>query len=97
MSALLTIREVARITKLHEMTIRRYIRSGKLDAVRVGRQIRIRPEALEKLMTPVEAHGDEERPYLQDGDPVFDLVGLGEGRYTGVSSDKYRYFAEVFR
>ncbi len=23
----------------------------------------------------------EEQPYLQDGDPVFDLIGLGEGRY----------------
>ncbi len=54
--------------------------------------------ALEKYVAELELEREAaaEQPYLQDGDPVFDLVGLGQGRYTDVSSDKYRYFAEVF-
>ena len=39
MSDLLSIQEVAEITGLHEITIRRYVRSGELEAVRIGRRI----------------------------------------------------------
>lgn len=53
MAELLSIQEVARITGLHEITIRRYIRSGALEAVRIGRRIRVRREALDKLMQPL--------------------------------------------
>lgn len=50
MSELLTVQEVAELTKLHEMTIRRYIRDGKLEAIRIGRRIRVPRQAVEKLM-----------------------------------------------
>lgn len=53
MTELLSIQEVARITGLHEITIRRYIRSGKLEAVRIGRRIRVRRQDLDKLMQPL--------------------------------------------
>lgn len=52
MSQLLTVREVAEITQLHEMTIRRYIQAGKLEAVRVGRRIRVPSDALTQLFSP---------------------------------------------
>ena len=32
-------------------TIKRLIAAGKLEALRVGRQVRIRPEALERFMS----------------------------------------------
>lgn len=54
MSAFLTVREVAELTKLHEMTIRRYIRAGKLEAVRIGRRIRIPRAAVATLVTPAQ-------------------------------------------
>ena len=50
---LLTVREVAELTQLHEITIRRYIKAGKLDAVRIGRRIRVPREALAQLVKPM--------------------------------------------
>ncbi len=53
MRELLTINEVARMLNVHEITIRRHIKRGKLKAVRVGRQIRVRREDVEEFMEPV--------------------------------------------
>jgi excisionase family DNA binding protein len=55
MADLLSIQEVAQLTHLHEITIRRYIQAGKLAAVRIGRRIRVPREALERLLEPVNA------------------------------------------
>ena len=64
MAELLSIQEVAQITGLHEITIRRYVRSGELEAVRIGRRIRVRREAVDRLMKPM--HPDPElEPALQ--------------------------------
>jgi excisionase family DNA binding protein len=35
MTELLSVQQVAQMTGLHEMTIRRYVRLGHLDAVRI--------------------------------------------------------------
>ena len=58
MAELLSIQEVAQITGLHEITIRRYVRSGELEAVRIGRRIRVRREAVDRLLKPM--HPDSE-------------------------------------
>lgn len=50
MKELFTVREVAEFTQLHEVTIRRYIRDGKLEAVRIGRNIRVPRAAVEALL-----------------------------------------------
>ena len=52
MKELLTVREVAELLQLHEVTIRRYIRDGKLEAVRIGRRIRVPRAAVEEMMSP---------------------------------------------
>ena len=64
MAELLSIQEVAQITGLHEITIRRYVRSGELEAVRIGRRIRVRREAVDRLMKPMHP-GPEPEPALQ--------------------------------
>ena len=63
MAELLSIQEVAQITGLHEITIRRYVHSGELEAVRIGRRIRVRREAVDgmKPMHP----GPELEPVFQ--------------------------------
>lgn len=53
MAELLSVHEVAETTGLHEITIRRYVRSGELEAVRIGRRIRVRREAVDRLMKPI--------------------------------------------
>jgi excisionase family DNA binding protein len=44
---LLSIQAVAEISGLHEITIRRYVRSGELEAVRIGRRTESRQGAVE--------------------------------------------------
>lgn len=51
--ALLTVPEVAERLRVHQMTVRRHIRSGKLPAIRVGRRYRVREEDLGEISKPV--------------------------------------------
>ncbi|MCC6629350.1 MAG: helix-turn-helix domain-containing protein [Chloroflexi bacterium] len=53
MMELLTVDEAARLLKVTPTTIRRHINAGRLPAVRVGRSVRIRQEAVEGFLTPV--------------------------------------------
>ncbi len=51
---LVGIAEAAEMCNVHYRTIRRYIASGRLDAVRVGpRLLKVRRSDLEELMAPV--------------------------------------------
>ncbi len=50
MDELLTVKQVAELLQLHEMTIRRYIKSGRLDAVRIGRNVRVPRQAVAELL-----------------------------------------------
>ncbi len=46
----LTIKQVAEQLQLSESTIRRYIKSGRLDAVRIGRNVRVPRQAVAELL-----------------------------------------------
>lgn len=50
-SRLLTIEEAARILNVSGRTVRRQIASGSLQALRIGRSVRVSPEALEGYLT----------------------------------------------
>ncbi|GAA0901437.1 helix-turn-helix domain-containing protein [Pseudonocardia zijingensis] len=47
MTQLYSVEEVAALLGLHVKTVRGYVRDGRLDAVRIGRQYRIGADALE--------------------------------------------------
>ena len=47
MPDMMTIAEVAKYLKLHELTVRRLAREGELPAFKVGRQWRIKRDLLE--------------------------------------------------
>lgn len=47
---LLTVREVAEAIRVSNMTVYRLIRSGALQAVRVGRSFRIRPSDVDGFL-----------------------------------------------
>ena len=47
MSTVYTAEEVAEQLRVHRYTIYRAIRSGQLEALRVGREIRVTPDALQ--------------------------------------------------
>jgi excisionase family DNA binding protein len=79
MAELLSIQEVAQITGLHEITIRRYVHSGELEAVRIGRRIRVRREALDRLLKPMQSEAaSESMAYLREGAAVYEAAGLGK-------------------
>ena len=79
MAELLSIQEVAQITGLHEITIRRYVRSGELEAVRIGRRIRVRREAMDRLMKPMHPEPEREpavqsEPSLKESAVAYDVM-----------------------
>lgn len=49
MSKLLTVKEVAERLRVHEMTVRRHIKSGRLRSTRVGRGVRVPEEAVDTI------------------------------------------------
>lgn len=96
MADYLTVREVAAIYNVHEMTVRRHIAAGRLRAVRVGRSIRVRPEDLTSY--------EEAQPRAQRGwrpitasDTLLKLIGIvSDPRSAWVSGDKYAALAEAY-
>ena len=56
---LLTVREVAERLRVHPITVRRHIKAGRLQAVRVGRSVRVRESDLEAFLRPEIAPGIE--------------------------------------
>ena len=95
---LLTIREVAQITKLSATTIRRRIASGELKAVRVGRGVRVPKETLDELMKRLEPRVNNLKPVLKGqpltfDDPLWNIVGTATSAEPSDSSKKHEYLA----
>jgi excisionase family DNA binding protein len=63
---LLTVQETAEMLRVNPMTVRRYIASGRLAAVRIGRRIRVPREALDALARPIAAGASTkpEQPFI---------------------------------
>jgi excisionase family DNA binding protein len=56
---LLTVKEAALAAKCNEMTVRRWIDSGELKALKLGdRMIRIRAQDFDDFMRPIYTGGD---------------------------------------
>ncbi len=66
MSDLLTVEEVADRLRLHEMTVRRHIKAGRLRAVRAGRRVRVREEDLAAFVKPAEGVHELTREELRE-------------------------------
>jgi excisionase family DNA binding protein len=49
---LLTVKEVAEVLHISVRQVRRLIEDGRLAAVRIGRAVRVRPEAAAELINP---------------------------------------------
>ena len=79
MDELLTVKQVAELLQLHEMTIRRYIKSGKLEAVRIGRNVRVPRRAVEAFL-------HAENPALREALPMY-RVGEEDVSDEGLSNE----------
>ncbi len=87
MENLFNVNQAAYILKVHPLTIRRYIREGKLKAIKVGGNVRIKESQLIDFNKDV-APGPKRRKYAPKeklqvvkvfivDDPLFRLKGLG--------------------
>ena len=109
---LMTIQEAADALRVAPVTIRRYIRSGRLRAVRVGRGLRVDKDDVTRVPEPVFPPGWEDLPasalkyakYLKpipegNYDPFGPIIGIIEGKDgdpTDVSTNKHKYLAEAY-
>jgi excisionase family DNA binding protein len=64
---LLTVQETARLLKVTPTTVRRYIAARRLPAVKVGRGVRVRKEAVADLLVPVLPKRPDASPQEQGG------------------------------
>lgn len=80
---LLTVKQAAIILKIHPLTVRRYIKEGKLSAIRIAGNIRIKNADLKQL---IETFVPQTRPVIYKEiqsqshifnvkDPLFSLKG----------------------
>lgn len=100
----MTVQETARLLRVSPVTVRRYIASRRLPAVRVGKGVRVRKEDIENLPTPVELEeaGTRPGPKLRgrptsEADSLWNIVGIGRSEGpTDVSENKYKYLAEAY-
>jgi excisionase family DNA binding protein len=103
----MTIREAAALYSVTPITIRRHIEAGRLRAVRVGRNIRIRRTDADALAEPVLSEQSGIGRMVRRGKPLSTANGLRgllelgndltpEARPTDVSSNKYAYLAPAY-
>jgi excisionase family DNA binding protein len=100
---LLTVKEIAQLLRVSPITVRRYIASGRLPAVRIGRGVRIdRTSAMAACRPYMNVHDGEVdwsrvRPFTFD-DPIWDIVGMIDDTDgpTDLAVNHDRYLAEAF-
>lgn len=56
MEQLLTVEDVAKRLQIHPETIRRWLREGRLEGIRMSRRAgwRVRPEAVDKMLAEMD-------------------------------------------
>lgn len=68
--ALLTTDQVSQILQIHPFTVLKYIKSGKLKAIKLGRVWRIREEAVDKFLEDRSIALSYNPPNYSDPEPI---------------------------
>lgn len=71
-----TVHEAAQMVRVSDRTIRRAISSGKLQAVRIGRAVRVPRESLVALLSRGLSSADESNPETAVSDAMARTVSL---------------------
>ena len=86
MENLFNINQAAFILKVHQLTVRRYIKEGKLKAVRVGGSVRIKESQLQEFNKEFSPNERQKSPFklkattakvFTNDDPLLRLSGRG--------------------
>ena len=99
---LYTVDETARLLRVSPITIRRYIAAGQLEAVRVGRGVRVHREAIDRFVKPLELAASSARvPPVEDEAPTIaealgNIIGIGQSAEpTDIAQPKDEYLADA--
>jgi len=98
---LLTIQEVAQTMRVNPITVRRHIKAGNLEAVRVGRRIRVKKESVNKFIKPIVPKTQHLRQILRGkptsaDDPLWKIVGMASSAKPTDASKKHEYLADAY-
>ncbi len=85
MDDLLTVNQVARLLKVHSLTVRRYINEGRLKAIRLGGNIRVSQSELKSFSETYISNSNKQDKTTSNSssvpfstaDPLFRLKGRG--------------------
>lgn len=87
MENLFNVNQTAFILKVHPLTVRRYIQEGRLKAVRVGGNVRVKESQLQEFNIEVKPRPKKTTlprkenltaiKVFSSNDPIFRLQGLG--------------------
>lgn len=92
MESLLTTEQVAERLNVHPESVRRYVRSGELPAIRKGRLIRIERKAVEEFLQPDETASSWARAATRMAPVYADAITQG-GDLTAFSTEGGAYVA----
>jgi len=76
--SLLTTEQVAERLQVHNETVRRYVRSGELPAIRKGRLIRITSKAVDEFLKPDETNSSWARAAAKMAPIYADALATGD-------------------
>jgi len=94
---LLTVSEAARELRVSPVTVRRYIKSGRLRCVRLGRAIRLRRDDVEGLSQPAEAESFWRGVVpTSEGDPFWRIVGIADFQPGAGSADIHAAVTDAY-
>ena len=99
----LIVQQVADRFQVSRVTVWRWIRSGRLTGIRVGRVRRIALQDLQSFTRRGEREAGRSVPAPRRvlgtrftlSHPLWDLVGKGAGGRANVSGNKYKYVAKA--
>lgn len=99
----LTVQQVADRLQVSRVTVWRWIRSGRLAGIRVGRVRRIALENLRSFTRQAQREADGPVPVGKRAlgtrftlsHPLWELAGKGSGGGADVSGNKYKYVAKA--
>lgn len=102
MEQLFNINQAAFILKVHHLTVRRYIKEGRLKAIKVGGNIRIKESSLSefnKEFTPYTRVNTQLPPrrkiisskIFTSSDPLFRLKGRGAKLHLSIDQNTKKY------
>ena len=91
---LYTLREACRVLRVSEPTVRRWVKTGRLRARRIGRDYRFLGSVL--LDAPASAASGEPRSLSRES-PLLKLAGIGDSGQADIAENHDSYLIEALR